>query len=231
MSGLTVRTFYRLDPTGLVETDTALIRLANGEPWLIRGATSQGSAYLLLASPLVPAASDLPVSAAMVPFVDAVVGDWGRRGEYSPEGVEGVARVRLPARAQTLERGGGSAERVEPGSWFHPRAAGNYRVTDGETVVLAFSVNPPVAEADLSRGRREDLRSTLPGADWTWVDRGDPLSWKQHLFRARHGRVVWRPIVALLFLFAIVESGLAASRRRRERARDHERFSVRQETS
>lgn len=215
LESVEVRSFYRLSGAPIAAADTVLVRLQSGEPWLVRGVRPGAGSYLLLASPLTPEASTLPVSAAMVPFVDVLVGDWARRGGYTRTRFEGVAPVHLHSRARVLESAEGT-ERVEPGSWFHPRNAGNFQVTDGDSVLLAFSVNAPIAESDLTPAPPESLEAILPEADWHWVTDADPRVWGTRIFRARQGRPGWRPVVALLVVFAILESALAASGRRRE---------------
>jgi len=214
LSGLEVSECYALMSTGL-SGDTALVRLRGGEPWLVRGATTDGTAYVLLGSPLTPEASEIPVSAAMVPFVDALVGGWARRGIIDRTGWEGAASIRLLPRARQVVYPDGSRRAVEGGSWFKAAQGGNYTVLDEEDVIMAFSVNAPLAEANLAKGGRGDLEAILPAADWSWSRASDPADWRRSTFRARQGRLAWRPLVLLLVLVSIVEATLAASGRRR----------------
>ena len=215
LDGLEIRRNYQLVSDGLVGGDTSLVRLASGEPWLVRGMTTEGAAYLLLASPLTIEASALPISAAMVPFMDASVGDWARRGVFQATVLDGSSAIRLPGRARTLTLPGGASISIEGGSRFRGRRAGNYAAYDGDGVVLAFSVNAPTSEADLSRGTPADLAVILPAADWSWSHGGDSADWESSVFRSRRGKLAWRPLVALLVLIAIVETSLAAAGRRR----------------
>lgn len=215
LGGLVVHRFYSLTPTGLAVEDTAILRLENGARWLVRGTTPSGATYVLLGSPLTPSASQLPVSAAMVPFVDGLVGDWARRGEYARTAFQGTGAIRLPRRARRLETGERSMS-VEGGAPYRPKEAGNYRVTDGDSVLMAFSVNAPTEESDRARAPTDSLEAELPRAHWSWI-RGDGAdAWRAGIYRARRGRLSWRPLVALLVLSAILESTLAASGRRRE---------------
>jgi len=214
LSGLEVRESYALVSTGLTR-DTALFRLSGGEPWLVRGTTTGGTAYVLLGSPLTPEASEIPVNAAMVPFVDALVGGWARRGVIDGTGWEGVASIRLLPRARQVVYPDGSRRAVEGGSWFRAAQGGNYTVLGEEDVIMAFSVNASLAEANLAQGGREDLEATLPAADWSWSQASDPADWQRSVFRARRGRLAWRPLVLFLVLVSIVEATLAASGRRR----------------
>ncbi len=214
LGGLEVRRYYRLRSSDLAPRDTALIRLDDGEPWLIRGKTESGSAYILLASPFNPDASDIAVSAAMVPLVDALVGAWARRGLADMVAVEGVGVMHLPARARQVEMPDGSTRDVEGGAGFQPLQAGTYTISDGRTELAAFAVNAPLEEADLSRGERAELANTLPEADWSWSVSLDKQDWASEIFRARRGKLTWRPLVVLLLLVSIVEATVAAAGRR-----------------
>lgn len=216
MSGLEVRRHYRIVPAGLTGADTAIIQLQTGEPWLIRGTAPEGSAYLLLASALTPGSSALPVSAAMIPFIDAAVGDWARSGAIEPAMIHGSTPVRLPPRARMLRYPDGSSIPVEGGATFMARLPGNYAVSDGRAVIMAFSVNAPITEADFGRGDPDALEAALPAAEWRWIRQRDSSAWADSIFRSRRGRAAWKPVVALFILIAILEAGLAAAGLRRE---------------
>ncbi len=215
LAGARVRSYYRLAPTGLAPGDTAVIRLASGEPWLIRGVTPEGAAYLLLASPLDQEASDVPTSAGMVPFVDAMVGDWARHGAVDPPNIDGVALTRLPGRSRQVRHPDGTLSTVEGGAWFRADQAGHYRILDGDSVLRAFSLNAPIRESDLRRGTREALEQTLPAAEWSWSTGATPEEWAEGSFRQRRGKLAWRPLVGLLLVLSIVEASLAAAGRQR----------------
>ncbi len=217
LAGLELRQTYNLAPAGLSGGDTALIRHGAGLPWLIRGSLADGAPYLLLATPLTEVASDLPVSAAMVPFLDVLLGDWARTGTFGRAQVEGGAAVRLPSRARAVRRPDGSQSAVEGGGWWRAWGAGNYAVLDdAESLALAFSVNAPAEEADLATAAPGDLEAVLPEAEWVWAAKdGQAADWPGAIFRARRGRHAWRPLVVLLVLVSIVEVSLAAVGRRR----------------
>ncbi len=215
LAGALVRSYYRLAPTGLAAGDTALIRLADGEPWLIRGVTPEGAAYLLLASPLNREASDIPVGAGMVPFVDALIGDWARRGVVDPLNIDGVAVTRLPGRSRQVQRPNGSRSPVEGGAWFRADEVGHYLVLDGDSILRAFSLNAPLSEADLAPGTRATLEQALPSADWSWSTAATPERWSAETFKQRRGKLAWRPLVVFLLLLSIVEASVAAAGRRK----------------
>ncbi|HSG81058.1 MAG TPA: BatA domain-containing protein [Gemmatimonadota bacterium] len=213
LGGLEVRYAYRLVPSGVGSADAVLLRLADGARWLIRGTAAGGGSYLLLASPLTPEASDLPTSAGMVPFLDALLGDWARGGISPPASLEAGAVARLPERARAVGYAGATAM-AEGGAPLHPARPGNYQVVGDEGTVLAFSVNAPVAEADLTRGSESELEAILPASRWTWSRKDGVTGWEEEIFRARRGRLAWKPLVVLLLVMSIVEASLAAAGRR-----------------
>jgi hypothetical protein len=213
VSGLAVRSAYRLTLRGSAARDTVLLRLGDGSPWLVRGTTSDGVAYLLLGSPLTPEASDLPVSAAMIPFLDGLLGDWAREPAAEATVREGAALLRLPDRARTLQLPNGSEAPVEGGALHNAAEPGNYAVFDGEGLVLALSVNAPLREAGLAAASAEELEAFLPAANWSWIRGNDPADWRDNIYKARRGKLAWRPLVVLLILVSIVEAALAAAGR------------------
>jgi hypothetical protein len=217
VTGLEVRRAYGLVLRGTALRDTVLLRLGDGSPWLVRGTGNDDATYLLLASPLTPEASDLPVSAVMIPFWDALIGDWSRRAAVERTDFEGAAHTRLPDRARRLRLPDGSVLPVEGGAPLSASEPGTYAVLDGGTVGLAFSVNAPLREADLAAGRREELEAFLPAASWSWIQGTDAAEWTEHIFRTRRGKLAWRPLVVVIILVSIVEAALAAAGRRRAR--------------
>jgi hypothetical protein len=151
----------------------------------------------------------------MVPFVDALVGDWARREAVEPSTLPGPATTRLPDRARQVERPDGSRRPVEGGAWFRADEAGHYRVLEGERVLQAFSLNAPPSEADLARGTEAALETVLPAADWSWSSSATTEDWVAGTFRKRRGRLAWRPLVVFLLLLSIVEASLAAAGRQK----------------
>ena len=221
LGGLEVHRAYGLALSGRASDDTALAQVESGEAWLVRGTTPEGSVYLLFASPLTAEDSDLPVSAAMVPVLDAIVGDWARRDTPMHTTYEGPTTIRIPTRARALVDPDGLSRSVEGGSLFEAAQAGNYLFREGDLPVLAFSLNAPALESDLRRGEVADLRRMLPDADWVATDARDAEGWVRAIYRARRGRLAWRPLVVLLILASIVEASLAtAGRRQVANARD-----------
>lgn len=215
--GLRVHRAYRLTSTGPSDESGAVARLEDGRVWLIGGTTPGGQRYLLTASPLTPEASELPVSVAMVPFLDALIAAAvGPGGDGATLNREGATRVRVPERARSVVLPEGMVASVEGGGWFEASEPGNYRFVgeDPAETVGAFSINAPLAESDLAMARFEDLTALLPGADWTRVEGGSAEDWLDSAFASRRGRHVWWPLVVALILASFVEASLAAAGRR-----------------
>lgn len=215
LAGVVVRTSYEIQTMRLAADDSVLVRLDDGRPWLVRGTLDEGAAYLLLGSPLIPEASELPVRAAMVPFMDLLLGDWARRSPTDPTRYAGITRISLPPRAREIRMPDGGIQGAEGGAWFFAEEPGNYAIRDDARTLRAFSINAPRRESDLRPGRRERLERVLPEADWFWLYGRADEEWSNAIFRERRGRHLWRPVVILFFALAIVEASLAAAGRRR----------------
>src|SRR5690606_26628777 len=79
LRGLTdgrVRQVYPLSRSSESESDSVLIRLADGAPWAVRGERSNGGTFVLIASPLSAEATTVPTSSLMLPLIDRVTGAW-----------------------------------------------------------------------------------------------------------------------------------------------------------
>lgn len=214
--GLRVQRAYRLISTGPGDDRGALARLEDGRTWLVGGTARGGQRYLLTASALTPDASDLPVSAAMVPFLDALIADALGSGGGATLNREGTTRVRVPERGRSVVLPDGVMEPVEGGGWFEAREPGNYRFLgrDPAGTLGAFSINAPAAESDLRVARFDDLTALLPKADWSRVEGGSVEDWLESAFASRRGRHIWWPLVVALILASFVEASLAAAGRR-----------------
>jgi hypothetical protein len=104
---------------------------------------------------------------------------------------------------------------VEGGSWVRVTQAGNYTVLGDGGVEAAFSLNAPMDEAELRQGTQAELEKWLPRANWSWSHGTDEDDWRDSIFRARRGKLAWRPLVVILLLIAFVEASLAAAGRRK----------------
>ncbi len=214
LEGLSVSRYFDVEPAGGGGTlddgaATVVATFSNGDPWLVTGDAPAGP-YVLLASPLDEASSELPVSAAMVPLLEWAVDRWSGGGA-------GLARVsagdpvRPPPTASVVRDPDGAEHPVDGDQPFPATpVAGFYRALDGDSVVETFAVNAPAAETSLAPIDRGGLRQAVPGV--VAVER-DADSWSGVIFRAGRGPEPWRFLAVLLLVLLLVESSIAASTR------------------
>jgi len=210
-------TLRRTDPAG--RPDSVLISTSDGQPWLVRGQAG-GYVTLLLASPLVPEATTLVASPAMIPFVETAIVRWSRAGGWPERDVEAGETVRLPSWADSVRSPIGEMHPVEGGAPFEPRNAGIYRtfgtLAGGKPLEATLAVNVPEPESDPRVLGIRDLSRRLP--DREIVDGGrNVAAWRAAVYRARRGKNVAGGLIALALLFALGESLLAAPSRRGRR--------------
>ncbi len=219
--GTRARMWYRLVLSGDPPAPTRTLGVVAGEPWLVSGTDSSGRRYLILASPLDPGSSTLPVSAEMVGFIDWVVSQWAAAGGGPVERTAGQAltaprgadRVRLPSGAELPIDG---ARRV-----LATGELGFYTFTAGDSTVAVEAVNPPARESDLRR-LDDTVVDALIGLNTTHVRRDG--AWARSIFQERQGPELWRTLLALALALLVVESVVAATGRLavRHRVSEHE---------
>lgn len=209
-------------------TDTVLLELSDGKPWAVRGERAEGGRFVLLASPLSDTASTLPTSAAMLPLLDRLLSEWTAAAADRLE-VEPGDRPALPAGTAVIERPDGTRDIIDPGSpWLADGEPGIYRVLGaGDSVLLAFALNPPASESILDRVSARELERLLSA--WSPVVVTSPEGWSRAVFRQRLGRELWRPLLALGLALLLVEALLAASGRIRSRTASEQRARTAEE--
>ncbi len=217
---LQVHRSFRLEAVEGAE-GTVLARLSDGMPWV---AYSPGSSepgedtppVLLLASPPDTASSDLPTSAAMIPFLSAAL----ELLDGAPPTLSVVAGtpLPLPPGAHTVEAPGGTTLPVGGrSSLTETGRTGIYRILDREGELLgqgAVAPPPPSSAPPLSP---DDAAARL-GEDAVGVEGFG--EWARSVPASRRGREVWRPLLALTFLLLLAEGWLAARRDRDRPARN-----------
>ena len=150
---------YQLVRTGVAPGDT--LATAGGEPWVVAG-----PGYVLVASRLDPAATQLPVRAPFVPWLAdmlavrlaAPAGDVGAPIQAQPG-----RPIRLPAGAETLESSGGSRRTITAELMDAPEERGVWFVLRGGRRVGAVVVNAPPEESALDRWPAPALAARLGG--------------------------------------------------------------------
>jgi hypothetical protein len=209
LAGVRLRTVYRLERTGRPSPpDTVLIALRDGSPWLLRGTLPGAGTYLLLATPLAASASNIPVSAAMLPLLDRILGDWAGSPVPSPSLTPGQSFT-LPDGAQVVAGPGGRVDTVAGGASFTvPDMAGIYRVRANDSTLAAFAVNPPAAESDLAPA---DPAIVLGNLDLHRVRRAN--DWPGAVFIQRRGFGLTFLLLLLALLLLVAESMVGASGR------------------
>ncbi|HSG08924.1 MAG TPA: BatA and WFA domain-containing protein [Longimicrobiales bacterium] len=213
------RVWYRLVLAGDPPAPTRTLAQAGGEPWAIEGSDGQGRRYLLLASPLDPEASSLPVSADMIRFVDWFTGQWAAPGGGAGEVMAGDP-LAAPRSADAVRLPSGTELPVDGTRMLRATGeAGFYTFLTEDSVVSVEAVNPPPSESDLTPLDATGLRDRI-GREVTVVRRS--TSWDRAVFGARQGPELWQGLLVAGLLVLLVEAAVAASGplwgRRRSRA-------------
>lgn len=207
LSGVRIRTAYSLvaadDPGGGGEVR---VRRPGGAPWLVTG-VADGRPYLLLASPLEPDATSLPLTAEMLPLVEWMVSGWAPEGGTA-SGRRAGTPLPVPERATAVREPGGTllgVDGTEPvRSTGRP---GIYEVLGGDSVLTRIAVNPPARESLLDRLEPDGLTARIAPPLQT---ESDPEAWPRRVFLRRRGLEVWRPLLVAALLVLAGESVLAA---------------------
>jgi hypothetical protein len=206
---------HRLRSLG-ARTDTVLVRTVEDEPWLVAGRVS-GRSYVLIGSPLLPEATDLPVTATMLPFMEAVLFHWTGLGGNLPAPVPAGVPSTLPAGADSVADPGGGRVRVDGGSPYVPLRAGVHTVFlgNGETTFLAATV--PAAESDLRTAPAPVFTRALGSAEV--IVASTDMEWRAAMYGSRRGASLSPYLLALALALVLVEAALATPGERAESSR------------
>jgi hypothetical protein len=200
LNGVTVSERYRLVREGAAASDT--LATAAGEPWIVAGA-----GYVLLASRLDPAATNLPVRAVFVPWLadmlgmrlGALAGDLGAPIDAVP----GTPIV-LPAGADALESESGARLGVSTDRVNTPQERGVWYVLRGGRRIGAVVVNAPPEESVLARWRGAELAARLAGRDGRASGTAD--AWVRDTFAGATRRPALTPLLVLALLLLAAEA-------------------------
>jgi hypothetical protein len=160
LAGVTATRWYALEPRGTVAAGSVdTLATAGTDAWAVAG-----EGYVLVASPLIAEATDLPLRASWVPWLgqaiaDHLSGDAGAVTEATPGAI--VAR---PPWARELEEPDGTKRPLTAARITAPARAGVYFWLRGAVRAGALVVNPEVAESDLSRLPIGELKTRFSGA-------------------------------------------------------------------
>ncbi|MDT8436625.1 MAG: BatA domain-containing protein [Gemmatimonadota bacterium] len=195
--------------------DSVLLRTEDGAPWAVRGETADGAPFVLFASALVPAHTELPLGVGLVPLLAALATTW-TAGDAAPDAREAGAPGFLPARADSLAAPGGPWRPVEGGAPWRPLQAGAWRIhlrgPDGPATRVV-GVHVPAAESDPAEADPRRLATALGGGELEIVDGDAPDAWAASLFVRRRGADLRPALLALVVLLLAAEAFLAAPRR------------------
>lgn len=213
LEGLRIFDHYRLVRTE-EGSDEIWVRLSSGLPWVVSGNDPTGP-FLLLASPLELDATNLPVTASMIPLLEWMLGAWAlpALGEVA---VNAGEPLRLAAGATRVVDPDGTPHAVGGiESFRETRLAGIYRVFAGDTLLEEVAVNGPPSESDLGPLSLLELRESIGER---LVEVPDPGLWSQRIFQSRQGPELWRPLLVAALLLLLVESWIASAGRQAVRA-------------
>jgi hypothetical protein len=187
--------------------DTRVRAEISGRPWAVEGTTPDGRRYLLVGSPLTPAATTLPVSTGMVRFVDWVASDW--TGSGSTQGLEAGAYLAAPPEATHVRFPSGRRVEIDATRTVRgTQESGTYAFVADDSVVALVALNPPAIESRLDVLERRDFETAI-GAEVDAVSEAD--AWPRAVFRQRVGGEAWWPFLLAAALLLIAESLLATS--------------------
>ncbi|HEX6537106.1 MAG TPA: VWA domain-containing protein [Gemmatimonadaceae bacterium] len=208
-TGVTASVRYTLQPRGGGPTDT--LATVAGEPWIVAGPR-----WVLIASPLTPDATTLPVRAAFVPWLGDVLSQ--RLGEEAGVAVSVAPRagVARPEGADALEVPGGQSIPLPDDTLAAPERPGVYFFLHGGSRVGALVVNPEPAESDLRRLDLTALAARLRGRDVRALDDAGRL--RAGVLASAPRRPIVLPLLALALGALIAESLVAGAGQRRRRA-------------
>lgn len=208
MEGVTVALRYVLEPSGRMPTDT--IATVGGDPWIVAG-----DRFVLIASPLVPAASSLPIAAGFVPWLGDVLaqrlgGEAGRVLSVAPG-----AEFRAPPGITALESSAGQALPLDAAAPRAPLRQGVYFVRQGPARIGAVTVNAEADESDLRRLDDAAFASRIRGRDVAVLR--DAGAWRAAAFAVGNRRPLGTLLLILLLLVIAAETMVARSGLRRLR--------------
>ena len=200
VDGAVAKSWHVLEAAGDVSKADTIARVG-GAPWAVAG-----EGYVLVASAAVADATDLPVKASFLPWLDGLL------AQRLTAGTAGVTEsapgrpVRVPALADALEAPDGSAVAVVPGATREaPWTAGVHFWRRGTERVGALVVNADASESDLARLPADSLATRL-GAT---VASADPSAAARAAFAAGGSRALARTFLLLALVLLVAETLVA----------------------
>jgi hypothetical protein len=208
LEGVSASLRYTLRPQPAKAGDRSdTLATTAGEPWIV-----SGSRYVLVASPLTPEATTLPVRAAFVPWLGDVLSQ--RLGD-EPGVVTSAApgeMVVRPGGAEALEIAGGQRLPLPGDSLTAPDRPGVYFFLHGGDRVGALVVNAESSESDLRRLDLSGLAARIRARGVQALDDSTRLA--AGVFASAPRRPVVFPLLVAALATLIAESVVAGARQR-----------------
>ncbi|MCC6774750.1 MAG: BatA and WFA domain-containing protein [Gemmatimonadaceae bacterium] len=187
---------YPLEAQTGARSDT--LATAGGAPWIVAG-----DGYVLIASPLDPTATDLPLRATFVPWLGDVIAQRLAGAATAVLHSAPGGPVRLPAGVDALESGDGQVTPFVAGA-SAPSRAGVYFLRRGPERVGALVVNAEPEESNLTRLPIATLRDRIRGRDA--VVTADAAAWQRSLFDVGSRRPLQLPLILLALALLAAET-------------------------
>ncbi|MEO6445567.1 MAG: BatA domain-containing protein [Gemmatimonadaceae bacterium] len=196
---------YPLLAQGGAVADT--LALAGGDAWVVAG-----TGYVIVASPLDQAATDLPLRATFLPWLGDEIAQRLAGEATALIAATPGALVRFPLGADGLEGADGQVSALPPAG-AAPTRPGVYFIHRGTDRVGALVVNAEPEESNLVRLAPSLLRDRLRSPDA--VATADADVWKRSLFDVGSRRPLQLPMILLALALLVAETIVV---RRGERA-------------
>ncbi len=210
LDGASVRTRYPLvysPGAGGPPVHTDTLATAGGAPWVVAG-----DDYVLVASPIDPDATDLPLRAGFVPWLleslSRRLGDDGQIIEAHPgQSLSGFGSI------TALERPDGSLVPLTSDHLTVPNDAGVYLLRRQTARIGALVVNPEPEESDVGQGAGQGAQFLSHVSGRSVTVKVSPETWRNAIFQQAAGRSLLPPFVALALLALILEAWFARAAR------------------
>lgn len=184
-----------------------VVRLATGEPWLVRG-TSERGPFFLVASPLEPEATNLPITASLLPLLEWMLSGWAGDGPSVPF-LNAGEPLPLPKGATGVQDPEGTLHPVNgTGVLRETRLPGVYTIYREDTPISYVALNTPSEESLLERIEASELRG-LVDAPLSMVE--DSTRWTRSVFASGQGPEVWWQVLIMALGVLVLESLVAAT--------------------
>lgn len=173
---------YTLEPSG--SGRTGVMASVGGDPWIVRGA-----GIVVLGSRIDPGWTGLPLSAAFMPFMDALLNRVAR-GEITLTGGFPLDPVSLPDQVTEVRLG----ERrwpAEGGAPFRPGESGIHFLLAGQDTVGALAVNFDPRESLLDRATDDAVEVLWDGATLVTPDEGPSRAFSLGIRSDLRGPLLW----------------------------------------